>query len=245
MIQSIVLREMRADVIAVRQILDKAIAEDDLLGRFQYEDRVHRLEEKLRVFEASLHGLGEVLIELGGGALMDTFGLDLVFVNRVIESFEQVVVLQAMSLERGIANGPRANLANDTHSLVATVSHRGFILREISQSAERPATMVPQAIHQVGALISALGEESSDGDAFLGAMDPNVRNELAALFATLDDVQAWLAIVEGECEFHLSATAVRRARVRLDGALSAKSPEHAQVPTHTAHRPARPAPCHP
>lgn len=245
MIQSIELRRMRADVVAVRQILHDAIAADDLLGRFQYEGRVRWLEDELRVFEESLHGLGEAIVEFAGGTHLGSSGVDLWVANRAIESFSRLIVLQASSLKQDVLGLTRANVESCADSLSVTVTCHGFILREIPQVDGGQASMIPQAIHQIAVAIAALADDSSDWSDLLTALDQDARAELKTFFATLDDVQARVAIFEGDDEIGLSAKAVRRARVRLDDALGVSSLERAQVPQHTAHRPAHLAPCHP
>jgi hypothetical protein len=208
-----------ADRETVRAML-ASIGEDDPIGRLSFESRLAKIDGDIHRLMAVDEATGSVALLFAGNPVHGSRSIAADFATTVLKAFQDLVTKRIAAEEFGRL-GARGRIPERSPSTLAirelVRGSVGFVLEEVATNGELANTPIKRAIDDVTEIIAHTAAESDEGfEASVETLDPRLLISLRDFFQALDDGGASVRIVEGERDASLDATAVRRARARVD-----------------------------
>lgn len=213
------LEVLHADREAVKAILS-GLEEDDPIGRLSFGARLANIESQIQQLSAVQEKIGSVALLFAGAPVHGSRAIAADFATSVLKSFQDLVTKRIAGEEFGRL-GARGRVPERTPSVLAirelVRGSVGFVLEENTANQEIAETPIKKAIDDVTTLIGHAAAEAEDEfEASVETLDPRMLVSLKDFFQTLDDGGAEVRIVEDERDATLDATAVHRARIRVE-----------------------------
>lgn len=213
------LESLSADRAAVKTML-AALSDKDPIGRLSFEGRLAVIDDEIRRIDSSHERTGSVALLFSGTPVFGSRSIDADFATTVVRSFQDLVAKRIAAEEFGRL-GSRGRIPERTASALSirelVRGSVGFILEENSQNGQITDTPIKKAIDEVTAVIEQASAENADAFAStVETLDARLLVSLREFFKTLDDGGASVRIVENDRDAKLDATAVKRARDRVE-----------------------------
>ena len=213
------LESLSADRAAVKTML-AALSDKDPIGRLSFEGRLAAIDDEIRRIDSSHERTGSVALLFSGTPVFGSRSIDADFATTVVRSFQDLVAKRIAAEEFGRL-GSRGRIPERTASALSirglVRGSVGFILEENSQNGQITDTPIKKAIDEVTAVIEQASAENADAFAStVETLDARLLVSLREFFKTLDDGGASVRIVENDRDAKLDATAVKRARDRVE-----------------------------
>ena len=213
------LESLSADRAAVKTML-AALSDKDPIGRLSFEGRLAAINDEIRRIDSSHERTGSVALLFSGTPVFGSRSIDADFATTVVRSFQDLVAKRIAAEEFGRL-GSRGRIPERTASALSirelVRGSVGFILEENSQNGQITDTPIKKAIDEVTAVIEQASAENADAFAStVETLDARLLVSLREFFKTLDDGGASVRIVENDRDAKLDATAVKRARDRVE-----------------------------
>jgi hypothetical protein len=209
-----------ADRDAVSRILH-TVSNEDILGRMSFESRLKEIDKQIEALDRSAASpVGKVALLLGGRSVYGSRAIDTDFASDVLKSYQDIVAKRIAHDEIGpLASRGPIPFHTETKLAITDVVRGsvGFVLEEFAENLTLVETAVKQAIEDVTTLLHHTAAEQEESfETAVESLDPRLLASLKTFFATLDDHQATIRIVDDRRDESLDRTAVRRARDRVD-----------------------------
>ena len=213
------LESLSADRAAVKTML-AALSDKDPIGRLSFEGRLAAIDDEIHRIDSSHERTGSVALLFSGTPVFGSRSIDADFATTVVRSFQDLVAKRIAAEEFGRL-GSRGRIPERTASALSirelVRGSVGFILEESSQNGQITDTPIKKAIDEVTAVIEQASAENADAFAStVETLDARLLVSLREFFKTLDDGGASVRIVENDRDAKLDATAVKRARDRVE-----------------------------
>ncbi|MFK3845522.1 hypothetical protein [Stenotrophomonas sp. NPDC078853] len=213
--------EVSAERATVCALLAQANEVGDLLGARQFQRRLQKLDEELRVLGRFEERSASAALFFSGPKVAGSRGIEADFAGDALERFQDLVSKTFARRELGNlgARGPVA--ARPDSKLMVTAVTRGsfgFVLEEVGDQAEAIRTQLSEVVEEVVSFVSQLADPAED--VFLEAVadiDSRLLGSARSFFTSLSNAQATLKIVEGDREISLGRDDVQRGKDRTEG----------------------------
>lgn len=219
MIKQLTLQGLRADLGAAKLMLEGAKNAHDIVGQFQFKERVDDLETQIAALSASDERVARVALFFGGRPVLGSRGIDATFSSEALQSFQTLLSKQFAFKEKG-ALGARGTVPSlDASQLIVTDVARGsvgFVMEEAPEQGQMVSTHLSEVVDDLAEALAKLSGEGDEWTDVLGGMDERVIGEIKEFFTILDDAGASVRIVEGDHDREITPLGVKRARDRTD-----------------------------
>ena len=213
--------EASAERATISALLAQANEVGDLIGARQFQKRLRKLDDELRVLGRFEERTASAALFFGGPKVAGSRGIEADFAGDALERFQDLVSKTFARRELGNlgARGPVA--ARPDSKLMVTAVTRGsfgFVLEEVGDQAEAMRTQLSEVVEDVVDFVAQVADPAED--VFLEAVadiDARLLTSARAFFSSLSNAQATLKIVEGEREVSLGRDDVQRGKERTEG----------------------------
>ena len=215
------LEALKADLAAVRGLLERRDANSDPVGWMQFSQRRDELEKKLSEVETTSARQSSVALYFGGRPVSGSSGISARFGSSAIEMFQDLVSTRLAS-SNGILSEAGPIPHRERSALLITEIARGsfgFVLEAADEigSDTTDAFSLEKTLDDVCALIQSAAD--TDEQKFSEAYaDQNSRvvNHMTRFLRLLDESGATLRIVDDHRDFSFQRRDIELARARID-----------------------------
>ncbi|WP_199099259.1 hypothetical protein [Dyella sp. ASV21] len=213
--------EVSAERVTVSALLAQANEVGDLLGARQFQRRLQRLDDELRVLGQFEEKSASAALFFGGPKVAGSRGIEADFAGDALERFQDLVSKTFARRELGAlgARGP-VGVRPESKLMVTAVTRGsfGFVLEEVGDQVEALRTQLSEVVGDVVDFVAQVADPAED--VFLEAVadiDARLLTSARGFFKSLSGAQATLRIVEGDREISLGRDDVQRANERTEG----------------------------
>lgn len=211
---------LRADLIAVKGLLDAATRRNDPVGIIQYKYRMNLLEEELRDLESTPECKASVALFFGGEPVLGSRGINTNFAGSILGKFQEIVSKRFAAAELGgLGERGPVPLSINTQLMITEIARGsfGFVLDELGDQQDTCNTFLKQIVDDVTLLVHhTAAEDEIEFEQAAENLDKRTLSALKEFFVTLDSSKATLRVVEDIHDFQLDRSAVNRGRVRTE-----------------------------
>jgi len=217
--RKLTLDSLRADLIAVQEMIDSAIQYGDYAGEVQMKHRKTQLQQELAALEAEEVHRANVALFFGGNPVVGSLGINVAFAGPALERFQDIVSKVYANMEQGAlgARGRVAQAAN-TNLIVTHLAKGsfGFVLEESDNQLLAEDTPLKTAVASTTEMLDKCCQDCDDSfEQVIDTIDQRVLDALNGFFGVLDKHKATIRLVDDNRECKLDGERIRRAKDRI------------------------------
>lgn len=219
--------EVSAERSTVSALLAQANEVGDLIGARQFQKRLRKLDDELRVLGGFEERAASAALFFGGPKVVGSRGIEADFAGDALERFQDLVSKTFARRERGILRARGRVAARPSSKLMVTAVTRGsfgFVLEEVGDQVEAVRTQLSEVVEDVVDFVAHVADPAEE--VFLeavGDIDSRLLGSARSFFDSLSKAEATLRIVEGDREISLGRDEVQRGKERTEGLVVTES----------------------